>query len=212
MHRYSPASKSVLTYQPKSPSTESARKSEQPLLLESSWSFWLDKYPGPNLSPEEYITALTKLGTVATIQDFWRWQNNLPSPFDIGFRTRYHVMKAGIQPVWEDKANMNGGCIAIRVPKQELEYAWMRVLLGVVGEQFSLLLEEIDAVCGISVSIRKSQGLISIWNKNTQALNFHRVREYIAKRLLAQVNIQDISYKAHKADTSKTTTNEEETA
>ncbi len=41
---------------------------EDEYLLETKWTFWFDKYPGPGLSVEQYTAALRNLGTVGTIQ------------------------------------------------------------------------------------------------------------------------------------------------
>ena len=27
------------------------------------------------------------------------------------------IMKEGIMPIWEDKENINGGCVSLRIPK-----------------------------------------------------------------------------------------------
>lgn len=41
---------------------------EEPVYLDSAWTFWYDMYPGPGLTAEQYADAMKKIATVNTIQ------------------------------------------------------------------------------------------------------------------------------------------------
>ena len=71
-----------------------------PIPLENSWCWWYDKYIGPGKSPEEYAAAVKLLGTVSTVQEFWRWYNNLPPIDHIVPGSSLHLHKKGIKPLW----------------------------------------------------------------------------------------------------------------
>jgi len=168
----------------------------EPVVLENSWSFWFDRYLGPGLTVEEYASSLCNLGSFHSIQNFWRWVNNLPPTCKLGPRTSYHVMKQNVRPLWEDDENVNGGTFTFKVSKAESDAVWLRVLLAIVGEQFSAVLDESDDICGASVSIRKDENIINIWHKNTYAIDKSKVASYIHS-LLGDFHVMVPTYKVH---------------
>jgi len=169
----------------------------EPVMLENKWTLWFDRYLGPGLSVEEYQASLKKLGTFNTIQDFWKWFNNIPSAENLPARTSYHIMKEGIRPLWEDSANVEGGSLSVKLSKNQTNYVWLQLILGVIGEQFSQILAEEDDICGLSISMRKDESVITLWNKKAIVLNINRVSSLI-NRLLPRAQYSFLSYKVHK--------------
>jgi len=170
----------------------------QPLLLENEWAFWFDRYIGPGKSVEEYADAMKKLGKVHSVQDFWRWFNNLPAPRELPPRSSYHLMKEGVRPMWEDPHNALGGCFSFRVTKRDSSYAWQQVVLGVIGEQFSsFVMHEKDEVCGLTLSVRQDCDLISLWNRSS-SLSAHAMSlmPALLHTLLPELRVT-VSYKVH---------------
>jgi len=108
----------------------------RPLLLEDGWSFWYDKYIGPGRPVEDYAAALRNLGSFGTVEEFWSYYNNLPSPMQLRPGNSMHLMKLGVVPLWEDPVNARGGSFSVRVPKNQTAKAWLYVLLAAIGEQF----------------------------------------------------------------------------
>jgi len=43
--------------------------------------------------------------------------------------------------------------------------AWEELILAAIGEQFTTVAEEGDAVNGVTVSIRKDNAILQVWNK-----------------------------------------------
>jgi len=166
--------------------------------LEHSWSFWFDKYIGPGLSAAEYEASMKVLGTVSTVQQFWQWFNNLPAAHDLGPRCSYHMMKQNIRPLWEDPANVNGGNLSFKVPKEDTDHSWLRLLLGVIGEYFSPCLKEEDDICGVTVSIRpRGDNVVCLWNANASLINTEELTSRL-RILLPTVSIESPVYKVHK--------------
>eukprot|EP01117_Protostelium_nocturnum_P011901 TRINITY_DN4346_c0_g1_i1.p1 TRINITY_DN4346_c0_g1~~TRINITY_DN4346_c0_g1_i1.p1 ORF type:complete len:285 (-),score=70.21 TRINITY_DN4346_c0_g1_i1:185-1039(-) len=178
-------------------SEEVTHQSRQELELDSEWSFWYDKYPGPGLSSDQYKASLHQLGSFSSIPEFWKWINNLRTPEQLGPRTSYHMMKKGIYPLWEDEANSNGGEITVKIDKSDTNRAWITTLVTVIGEQFSNILSVGDEICGVSVNVRRNETCISIWNRSAEKLD--KVNAELAfLKSLKGVHFKEVSYKVHK--------------
>jgi len=168
----------------------------EPVSLENTWSFWHDKYLGPGQSVEEYEASLHKLCTFSTIQDFWKNFNNLPPVDKLKTKSSFHMMKAGIRPIWEDPENANGGFWATRVKKEDTAFAWKELVLAAIGEQFGPVLSNDDDICGVSVSVRQFDNVIEVWNSNASS-NVNAVLARI-KTIVPTVELRNPFYKAHR--------------
>jgi len=175
------------------------------VLLENEWTFWFDKYPGPGLSFEQYASSLTRIGTINTVQAFWQYYNNLPSPDDISISTSYHLMKSGSLPLWEDRNNWEGGSIAIKVKKDVSEPLWMALLLCAIGEQFNDGLHDDDSIQGVSINVRKQEDMLLIWNKRADLLNIKKLLDRIKKYLPSAQFLGEPAYRVHKTEVSNAT-------
>jgi hypothetical protein len=81
-----------------SPRENSAVESLLP--LQDTWCLWFDRYIGPGFSAEEYAEAMLHVCSIADVQTFWRWFNNIPSARSLEASCTYHLMKKDIRPVW----------------------------------------------------------------------------------------------------------------
>jgi translation initiation factor 4E len=76
--------------------------------------------------------------------------------------TDFHLFKEGIEPKWEDKNCANGGKWTYLFPKSrsvgDLDEYWLKLLLAMIGEQFS----EPSEICGAVISIRQKQHRIAV--------------------------------------------------
>lgn len=52
-------------------------------------------------------------------QDFWNCYNNLPPVEKLKPKSSYHLMKAGVRPLWEDPENERGGFWVLRIRKED---------------------------------------------------------------------------------------------
>ncbi|KAJ2077840.1 hypothetical protein H4R24_004879 [Coemansia sp. RSA 988] len=131
---------------------------EHPLCF--AWSFWfMHRAPGHKIS--DYEAAMTKISTFATVESFWTVYSHLKRADQVPTITDYHMFRAGVRPVWEDPVNMNGGKWMIRLKKGLTARLWERLAIAVVGNVF----EVADEICGIVLSIRNSEDIISLWNR-----------------------------------------------
>jgi translation initiation factor 4E len=87
----------------------------------------------------------------------------------LSHNSNYHLFKEGIEPMWEDPQNKDGGKFVLTLPKQNrmegrTDECWLYTVLAVIGETMDLTGEE---VCGCVVSIRKSADRIALWLKSS---------------------------------------------
>ncbi|KAJ2307637.1 hypothetical protein IWW55_000864 [Coemansia sp. RSA 2706] len=128
--------------------------------LRFAWSFWfIHRAPGHKIN--DYEAAMTKIATVATVEAFWAAYSHLKRADQVPTITDYHMFRAGVRPVWEDPANISGGKWMIRLKKGLSPRMWERLAMAVVGDMFGVG----EEVCGIVLSIRNSEDIISLWNK-----------------------------------------------
>ncbi|KAJ1851885.1 hypothetical protein GGH12_005767 [Coemansia sp. RSA 1822] len=134
---------------------------EQPHALRFAWSFWfIHRAPGHKIS--DYEAAMTRVATFASVETFWAAYSHLKRADKVPTITDYHMFRAGVRPVWEDAANMAGGKWMIRLKKGVSPRMWEKLCMAVVGDVFGVG----DEVCGIVLSIRNSEDIVSLWNKN----------------------------------------------
>jgi len=135
--------------------------------LECDWTFWYDKRPtqGKRMKGEQenYESNLRAIGTIGTVEDFWRYYNHLVKPSKLEFNSNYHFFKEGIKPMWEDAANAKGGKWVFTIrDKNIVDSCWENVVLGLVGET----LDVDNEITGAVMSRRKAGDRIAVWNKS----------------------------------------------
>jgi translation initiation factor 4E len=81
------------------------------------------------------------------------------------------LFKEGIEPMWEDKTNKNGGRWLLNLDKNQkrdgtLDNSWMETLMCLIGEIFE---DGSDDICGAVAQNRGKGDKISIWTKNAKS-------------------------------------------
>jgi len=153
---------------------------KEPIPLEDAWCIWFDRYIGRGYTAQEYSDAIKQVCCFNTVQNFWRWFNNLPTAGELEVSCTYHLMKEGIRPLWEDPRNVRGGNFTAKIPIEGVDDVWMNLCLLAIGGQFDLFLSEFgDEICGISIGMRKTDASIYIWNASAKAFDMKRMISYL---------------------------------
>jgi translation initiation factor 4E len=102
-------------------------------------------------------------------EQFWAIFNNILPAKMLAQNSNYHLFKEGIEPMWEDPQNKDGGKFVLSMPKSyrsegRTDECWLYTVLAVIGETMD---ESGEEVCGCVVSIRKSQDRIALWLKSS---------------------------------------------
>jgi translation initiation factor 4E len=132
--------------------------------LEATWVMWYDKITGTTRNHRsDYRSSLKHLYTISSVEDFWRLYNNIRQPSHLDRNSNYHFFKEGIDPMWEDPANAEGGKWVLTVKDDEgvLDNAWEELLLAMIGG----LIQSCHAINGAVVSRRKKGDRVALWTR-----------------------------------------------
>ena len=164
------------------------------------YTFWYHRRRGDKKNVD-YNESTKQIESFGSIEEFWKIYDHIVRPNDFKVTTDYHLFKKGIKPTWEDPANNNGGKWMVRLKKGLASRYWEELIMAIIGEQFDVGSE----ICGAVVSVRNSEDIISIWNRNSdnkEATN--KIRDQMRSILKLPVFIS-VEYKKHvdaKADGS----------
>jgi len=168
--------------------------------LHRTWCLWYDDPTLHNAHPDmPWKDTLQLCGEFSTAQDFWTIFNNIIPASQIPTSANYHLFCKGIIPAWEDPANKHGGKFVMTMPKKDSRAGkcdewWLFTVLAVIGETMDA---SGDEICGVVVSIRKSQDRIALWLKSCKK----DVCVRIGKRWKKALQVTDkttLKYQSHK--------------
>lgn len=106
-----------------------------------------------------------RLTNIASIEEFWEHHLCIIEKVHQGM---FFIMREHIFPCWDDPHNIEGGCISIKVLKENMKVFWEDIVIKLLGE--TLLQNDSakhwDMLCGISTSPKKHFCIIKIWLKD----------------------------------------------
>lgn len=132
--------------------------------LRDTWVFW---YRPPITKANGYIEydkTLHAMMSVKTAEEFWLAYSHLKRPSSLPTVSDYHLFKEGVRPIWEDEENKHGGKWILRLKKGVADRYYEELILACVGDQFG---DESDELCGVVLSMRNGEDVLSIWTRNT---------------------------------------------
>ena len=153
--------------------------------LRSGYTFYAVKLAGQRTT-EAYEQGVKKIGTFNTVEGFWSHYSHLTQPNNLSSsdstaQIDYYLFRENIKPMWEDEANSKGGKWILHVKKGLASKYWEDLLLAVIGEQFPYG----DEICGVVVSVRYLEDIISVWSKNADNKDAkYAIREALSKSVL----------------------------
>ncbi|XP_064638524.1 eukaryotic translation initiation factor 4E type 2-like [Lineus longissimus] len=160
--------------------------------LQFIYSLWFSRR-SPGKQSVSYDQNLKRVGTFASVEQFWSHYSHLVRPNDLAGHSDYHLFKDGIRPMWEDDANKAGGKWIIRLKKGLASRCWENIILAMLGEQFMVG----EEICGAVISIRYQEDILSCWNKTASDTHTtSRIRDTL-KRVLNLPPNTIMEYKTH---------------
>ncbi|KAJ1985418.1 hypothetical protein H4R34_000072 [Dimargaris verticillata] len=160
--------------------------------LQYTWVFsFIHRAPGQKIS--NYESAMKKVASFSSIEDFWAVYSHLKRPHELPTITDYHLFKQGVRPIWEDDVNVNGGKWIVRLKKGIASRYWENLILAVIGDQFDVG----EDICGAVLSIRNSEDILSLWNSSAQNGKINLKIRDTMKRILNLPTDTVMEYKAH---------------
>jgi len=171
------------------PLDSAASNNSKQTFLRNEWVLWyLHRSPGQKI--HNYEKATRKIATFSTVEEFWAVYVHLQRPSSLPNISDIHIFKAGIQPMWEDPINIDGGKWIIRLRKGIANRYWEEISMALVGDQFG------EEVCGAVLSVRNLEDVISIWVRSTNRGNI-KVKG-VLKMVLGCPSDTIIDFKSHK--------------
>ncbi|KAF9907788.1 Eukaryotic translation initiation factor 4E type 2 [Linnemannia zychae] len=160
--------------------------------LHFNWVFWfMHRPPGSKIT--NYEGAMKKIATFGSVEDFWAVYSHLRRPHELPNVSDYHLFRQGVRPVWEDPVNINGGKWIVRLKKGLASRYWENLIMAVIGDQFDVGSE----ICGIVLSIRGAEDILSIWNQSSQGGRTNLKIRDTMKRVLSLPADTIMEYKTH---------------
>ncbi|CAN6454076.1 unnamed protein product [Victoria cruziana] len=162
--------------------------------LQHKFAFWYTRRTGVR-SQTSYEDNIKKIMDFSTVEGFWLCYCHLARPSSLPSPTDLHLFKEGIRPLWEDSANCNGGKWIIRFNKSVSGRFWEDLVLALVGDQ----LDGGEDICGVVLSIRFGEDILSVWNRNAADHQAVMALRDAIKRQLKLPPSYLMEYKAHDA-------------
>lgn len=128
--------------------------------LNDVWTYYFHDPNDTNWTYDSYV----RLADISSIDEFWSIHNQLKTKIHGGM---FFIMREYVFPCWDDENNRNGGCLSIKVLKQDLANVWETMCIKLLGE--TLLhpnhKSKWSHVNGISTSPKKHFCIVKVWLK-----------------------------------------------
>jgi len=113
-------------------------------LLNRNWVVW---YHGVNDKKWD-IESYKQLGIIYNINDYNNIINNIKSVM----AGMFFIIHKGITPRWEDKQNIKGGALTLKISKKVIDDIWVKLVAALIGESLTEDPENMKYINGISIS------------------------------------------------------------
>jgi len=163
--------------------------------LQYRYVLWFNRRVQGARTQENYEKNIKKVGSFASVEDFWEHYSFVIRANDLPNTSDYHLFKKGIKPMWEDEANKSGGKWILRLRKGLASKYWEDLVLAIIGGQFDVGNE----ICGAVVSIRYQEDIISLWNRNCADNDTKQKIVDTMKNVLLLKDDARLEYKNHDA-------------
>jgi hypothetical protein len=124
--------------------------------LKTKWVLWGHLQHDTNWNMDSY----TQICTTTYVEDLVELLDKLPEKMLTNYML--FMMREGINPVWEDEQNKQGGCFSYKVDNKYVKDIWSELCCYILGNTIST--EPVNnTITGISISPKKSFCIIKIW-------------------------------------------------
>ncbi|KAI5190166.1 translation initiation factor 4E [Nematocida sp. AWRm77] len=132
------------------------------------------------VTAEDFKSAIKEEARIQSAEEFLYVIRRLHKLRNINPITDLCLFKEGVQPMWEDPSNINGGKWILKVKKNTLDQR----LVEKTMLWFALKPFESMTVNGILISIRNNQTILSFWTKECPTEEEKTVQENEIREVL----------------------------
>ncbi|KAK6478061.1 eukaryotic translation initiation factor 4E type 2-like isoform X2 [Huso huso] len=159
--------------------------------LQYNYTFWYSRRtPSRPANTQSYEQNIKHIGSVASVEQFWKFYSHLVRPGDLTGHSDFHIFKEGIKPMWE-------------VRDQQRERSLPDASHAYQGWNNSLLLLLLILKCCFLSAISPlavfflQEDILSIWNKTANdQVTTSRIRDTLRRVLNLPPNTI-MEYKTH---------------
>jgi len=101
------------------------------------------------------------------------------------------LMRDGINPTWEDPANVEGGCFSFKIPNKNIAKIWRDMVKVLTGETISNDTKFLINVNGLTISPKRSFCILKIWMKTLEYNNPSKICD------INDLNMHGCMFKRH---------------
>jgi hypothetical protein len=131
-----------------------------PHSLSDTWILWAHLPHDTDWSIKSY----TKIYEFNTLEQAVTITEMLPPKLIIN--CMLFLMRKGINPIWEDERNRNGGCFSYKIINKDVPGAWKQMSYLLVGETMSENVKMLSHINGITISPKKNFCIMKVWVAN----------------------------------------------
>jgi hypothetical protein len=131
-----------------------------PHSLSDTWILWAHLPHDTDWSIKSY----TKIFEFNTLEQAVTITEMLPPKLIVN--CMLFLMRKGINPIWEDERNRNGGCFSYKIINKDVPGAWKQMSYLLVGETMSDNINILSHINGITISPKKNFCIMKVWVAN----------------------------------------------
>ena len=131
-----------------------------PHRLSDTWILWAHLPHDTDWSIKSY----TKIFEFNTLEQAVTITEMLPPKLIVN--CMLFLMRKGINPIWEDERNRNGGCFSYKIINKDVPGAWKQMSYLLVGETMSDNVNILSHINGITISPKKNFCIMKVWVAN----------------------------------------------
>jgi hypothetical protein len=139
--------------------------------LNNSWRFWAHLPHDTDWTLKSY----KNIYKISTVEEAIVLFETIPEK--MVKNCMLFVMKDGIQPLWEDPKNRNGGCFSYKISNKTVVNTWKQLAYTVLGETLTVNPSLNALVNGITISPKKNFCIIKVWLSDCSHQNPSIIRE-----------------------------------
>lgn len=149
------------------------------LKLNCSWTIWQITRSRKSHKKKKNDSFPVKIATFSSVDEFWFIFSRIKLPSSLFAKADLMVFRTGIDPIWEDLANVSGGswkvildnnsCKSNGINRTYIDRIWLETILLAIGEQFYRV-DHLDVTRNISNKIngiylqrRQKEDRLGLW-------------------------------------------------
>jgi hypothetical protein len=143
-----------------SDNSNSSHNSSSPHSLSDTWILWAHLPHDTDWSIKSY----TKIFEFNTLEQAVTITEMLPPKLIVN--CMLFLMRKGINPIWEDERNRNGGCFSYKIINKDVPGTWKQMSYLLVGETMTDNVKMLSHINGITISPKKNFCIMKVWVAN----------------------------------------------